>query len=93
MDRTGAGNSTDDSTKRRLYRAYYWKCVEPRPFSFMILELKAASGGVCEPEVRRCRWWASALRDNTPAEVNTAEAEVQMTCTARTRYPTFILFT
>jgi len=40
MDRTGAGNSTDDSTKRRLYRAYNWKCVEPRPFSFMILELK-----------------------------------------------------
>jgi hypothetical protein len=88
MDRTAAGNST----KRRLYRAYYWKCVEPRPFIFMILELKEASGGVCVPEARRCRWRASALRDNTAADVNTAETEVQMTSTVRTRYPTIILF-
>lgn len=88
MDRTGAGNSTDGSTKRRLYCAYYWKCVEPRTFSFMILELREASGGVCVPELRRCRWGGSALGDNMPAEVNTAEAEVQMTGTARTRYPT-----
>jgi len=59
----------------------------------MILELKEPSGGVCAPEVRRCRWRASALRDNRPAEVNTIEAEVQMTGTARTRHPTFIPFT
>ena len=59
MDRTGAGNSTDDLTKRILYRAYYGKCVEPRPFGFMILEIKERSGGFCVPEVR-----ASSLRDS-----------------------------
>jgi hypothetical protein len=54
----------------------------------MILELKEASGCVCVLEVRRCL----ALRGNIPAEVNTADAVVQMTSTARTRYPAFILF-
>jgi hypothetical protein len=54
----------------------------------MILELKEASGGFYVPEVRRCRWRASALRENTPAEVNTAETEVRLISIATIRYPT-----